>query len=147
MQNESMRLLSSQIQNLKYDRDLLIQESKTFLSVLKWPTLNKKIKTIDAKIKQLRNELHQITYIAQVNNSPANNNHLQKLKRFLTNHLTSDELTNFCFYSFPSIYNQFMPNTNRDFYIRILLERATINDIYNSLQTHFPERIHFLDLT
>jgi hypothetical protein len=49
--------LRSQIENLKYDRDLLIQESKTFRGILNRQAIQSKIEIVENKIRQLQMEL------------------------------------------------------------------------------------------
>lgn len=65
-QNELViRRLRSGIQNLKYDRDLISQELKTFRGMLNRQSLNKDIQTIDNKIKQLQVKLSEIEHNQQ----------------------------------------------------------------------------------
>lgn len=65
-QNELIiRRLRSEIQNLKYDRDLLSQELKTFRGMLTRRSLNNDIQTIDSKIEQLQIELSKIKHNQQ----------------------------------------------------------------------------------
>lgn len=74
-QNElTIRRLRSEIQNLKYDRDLLSQELKTFRGMVNRQSLNTDIQTINRNIKQLEIMLIEMEHNQQQNliESPGN---------------------------------------------------------------------------
>lgn len=67
-QNElAIRRLRSEIQNLKYDRDLLFQELKTFRGKLNRPSLSNNIQIINSKISQAQRKLSEIEHNQQQN--------------------------------------------------------------------------------
>lgn len=84
--------LRSQIENLKYDRDLLLQELKTFLGMLKRRSINSRIKEIESKISQLQ---AQLSMWNQVPTSPDRS--LVELHQKLTTYFDNTEIRFLCF--------------------------------------------------